>query len=111
MEHHQWASVLLAFALSAAGLGGAQARNAGDREKRETERTVTVLRDEDCGGPAVARLREVAAQLGVEVRIVEVIVRSQGEADKYRYLGSPTVQIEGLDIDPQARARTSFGMG
>jgi hypothetical protein len=78
---------------------------------QEAAKAVTVLKDVDCGGPAVARLKELAVQLGLEVQIVEVIVTTQEEADRHRYLGSPTVQINGLDIDPKARVRTSFGLG
>jgi hypothetical protein len=30
------------------------------------------------------------------------------DAVRLRFLGSPSVQIDGLDIDPMARARTDF---
>lgn len=94
-----------------AGLGAARAWAAGEETKKETAKTVTVLRDEDCGSPAITRIKDLAAKLGLEVQVVEVLVTTQKQAEERRYLGSPTVQIKGLDIDPKARARTSFGLG
>ena len=37
-------------------------------------------------------------------------IPSREEADDFRFLGSPTVQINGVDIDPAARERTDFAM-
>ncbi len=104
-------TALVVLAVCPGALRAARAWPAGEETKKETANTVTVLRDEDCGGPAVTRLKQLVAQLGLEVQIVERIVTTQEEAEELRYLGSPTVQIKGLDIDPKARARTSFGLG
>ena len=37
-------------------------------------------------------------------------VQSLEEAVRLRFLGSPTVLIDGLDIDPTARDRTDYAM-
>ncbi len=42
--------------------------------------------------------------------IIETKVEDQGMAVSIRFLGSPTIRINGLDIEPSARQRTLFGM-
>ena len=43
--------------------------------------------------------------------LVEKIEVTSGEdAARLRFLGSPTVQINGIDIDPAARERTDFAL-
>jgi hypothetical protein len=42
----------------------------------------------------------------VELRRVESIEAAERE----RFLGSPTVRVDGDDIDPDAAARTDFGL-
>lgn len=58
--------------------------------------------------PTVSLIREVAAKVGAEVEIEEVKVETDEDARRERLLGSPTVQVDGLDIDPTARERTDF---
>ena len=60
---------------------------------------------------AVARLREVLAELSLKVPVERITVATPAEIEKHRFLGSPTIQIGGLDIDPDARARTDFAPG
>ena len=49
-------------------------------------------------------MREVVREMG---SIRELEVRNE-EAARLRFLGSPTVQVDGVDIEPNARNRTSF---
>ncbi len=58
--------------------------------------------------PVVALIREVAAEVGTPVEMKEVKVETDEDAQRERLLGSPTVQVGGLDIDPAARERTDF---
>jgi len=111
MKYNDWATLVVAIAASATSLGTPRGWDAGDGAKKEAEKTVTVLRDDDCGGPAIARINEVASQLGLNIQVVEVIVTTHEQAEEHRYFGSPTVRIKGLDIDPKARARTSYALG
>jgi hypothetical protein len=55
-------------------------------------------------------VRRVAREQGVETAIEAVEVRSSAEATRFRFLGSPTVQIDDVDVDPTARHRTEFAM-
>src|SRR5204863_5782171 len=56
-------------------------------------------------------VRRVASLHGLESRVEHVRVRDRDEMVALRFLGSPTVQIDGIDIEPSARDRTDFGMG
>ncbi|MEW6426822.1 MAG: hypothetical protein AB1568_02180 [Thermodesulfobacteriota bacterium] len=58
----------------------------------------------------IALVKETAAELGIAIDFTHVIVRSPEEAAEYRHIGSPTVQINGLDIDPEARDVVQFGI-
>jgi hypothetical protein len=56
------------------------------------------------------RLRELVAEADpgaeVELRRVETIEAAEEE----RFLGSPTVRVDGDDVDPGAAARSDFGL-
>jgi hypothetical protein len=72
---------------------------------------IEILYFEECPNhlPTVALVKEVVAKLGKEVRIEEVEVTSPEDAASKRFLGSPTVFVNGIDIDPRARQRTDYG--
>ncbi len=72
---------------------------------------VQVLSTEGCpSAPAtVERIRETAGELGVAITLEEVLVATQEEAVSRRFLGSPTVQMNGLDLDPSMREETTVG--
>jgi hypothetical protein len=57
---------------------------------------------EDCPSHdvALARLREVMAEEGIDARIEVIRVDTKQEAQQLRFPGSPTIQINGRDIDP-----------
>jgi len=73
---------------------------------------VDILYFDDCPNvePAAARVRDVAARLQVEIDLRMVLVQSIDDAMRTRFLGSPTVHVNGVDIDPSASDRTDFGM-
>ena len=50
-------------------------------------------------------------ELSLEMPIERITVATPAEIEKHRFLGSPTIQIGGLDIDPDARDRTDFTPG
>ncbi len=51
----------------------------------------------------VALIRDVADALGSDVEIDEVEVKGPEDARRLRFLGSPTVQVDGVDIEPAHR--------
>lgn len=60
--------------------------------------------------PAVERVRQLLREEGFSAEVVEVNVRDASIAQKLRFLGSPTVRVNGLDVEPQARAACEYGM-
>jgi hypothetical protein len=57
--------------------------------------------------PAVERLRTVIEQEGVSAEIIEREVTDPPTAG---FLGSPTIRVNGLDIDPAQRGAASVGL-
>ena len=56
------------------------------------------------------RLRELLAAEGIDEPPVLRRVADADTAERERFLGSPTVRVDGEDIDPGASARTDFGL-
>jgi hypothetical protein len=57
------------------------------------------------------RLRELVAQAGGNPAAIETRrVESPEAAEHDRFLGSPTVRVDGQDVDPGAAKREDFGM-
>ncbi len=55
------------------------------------------------------RLRQLLEDAGVDDEIELRRVETAEAAERERFLGSPTVRIDGEDVDPGAAARTDFG--
>ncbi len=74
---------------------------------------IEVLYFEGCPNfePTVALARDVAAELGIAAEIREVEIRDEADAKRLHFLGSPTVRVNGVDIDPEAVARTDYAFG
>jgi hypothetical protein len=53
---------------------------------------------------ALSRLREVLAELGLDDPIDPIEVRTDEEAERLRFPGSPTIRVDGRDVDPQGAA-------
>ncbi len=66
------------------------------------------------GCPATVKtirlIEETARDLGLIIDLQHVVVKTLEDANNNRHLGSPTVQIEGLDIDPRVRNIEQFGL-
>lgn len=59
-------------------------------------------------GPTRELVHQVGRDLGIHVSLREVEVADLAAATRLRFLGSPTVQVDGMDIEPAARERTDF---
>ena len=57
--------------------------------------------------PAVAVAKQIVAELRLDADIEEVEVGPE-DAERLRFLGSPTVQVNGVDVEPSARSRSDF---
>jgi hypothetical protein len=62
----------------------------------------TFLYYEDCPSheEALARLRQAIGEEGLLAEIEVIKVQTEAEAGHYRFIGSPTILVEGQDIDP-----------
>ena len=56
------------------------------------------------------RLRELLDGAGVDDPVELVRIESVEAAAEQRFLGSPTLRIDGVDVDPDAGDRTDFGL-
>lgn len=59
----------------------------------------------------VALVEKMAGELGLAAEIREIVIASPEEAAGSRFLGSPSIRVNGRDIEPEANERTDFGMG
>ena len=58
----------------------------------------------------VPRLHELLARAEVEVPVEQRRVESDEAAQSERFLGSPTLRVDGVDIDPGAGQRSDYGL-
>ncbi|MGH3031182.1 MAG: DF family (seleno)protein [Gaiellaceae bacterium] len=58
--------------------------------------------------PARALVERIAAELGIEPEIDLVRVPDAGAAPELQFLGSPTVRVNGVDVEPGAEERREF---
>jgi hypothetical protein len=56
------------------------------------------------------RLRQLVAAEGIEEQVELHRVETPEGAARERFLGSPTVRIDGEDVDPTANGREDFGI-
>ncbi len=61
--------------------------------------------------PTVELVHQVVAELGVQAEVREVRIQDREEAERLRFVGSPSVRVDGVDIEPAARGQTEFAIG
>lgn len=60
--------------------------------------------------PTVDLAREVTRELGLDAEIREVTVETAEAAEALRFVGSPSVRVNGRDIEPAVREQTEFAL-
>jgi hypothetical protein len=74
--------------------------------------TVELLYTEGC--PHVAaylpHLQQLVAGAGLNEPVRTHVVADNDQAQRERFLGSPTVRIAGVDVDPSAEGRLGYGL-
>ena len=60
--------------------------------------------------PAVALVERLAAELVVPLDLNVIEVSDPRDAQDRRFLGSPTVRVDGADVEPGASERTGFAL-
>lgn len=74
---------------------------------------IRVLHSDGCGSTPVAlqNLHAVLVEMNVEAEVERVIVTDEDDLAEARYFGSPTIQVNGVDVDPGSRTRTDYSRG
>jgi tRNA-splicing ligase RtcB len=88
---------------------------AGDHGSPATEEVVMkveILYFSGCPNydPAVARLSDILRQEAVCAELVEVEIKDAHTAHMMGFLGSPSIRINGRDVEPTARSSRAFGL-
>lgn len=60
---------------------------------------------------ALQNLKEVLAEEGIDATVELVEIRSPEEAEARRFLGSPTIQIDGVDLEGPEAVGSGVGFG
>src|SRR5229473_1485583 len=60
--------------------------------------------------PTVERVQELLREEGVSAEVLEVNVSDASIAQEVGFLGSPSVRVNGLDVEPEARTVRGYGM-
>lgn len=71
---------------------------------------VISLKQCDATPVTITLVLEMAAEMAVDIDFEHVEISTLEEARMYRHIGSPTVQVEGVDIEPEARVIQRFGL-
>ncbi len=51
------------------------------------------------------------SELGLDAEVEETDVRDQREAERHRFVGAPSIRVDGADIEPGADAQTEYALG
>jgi hypothetical protein len=60
--------------------------------------------------PAMDRLRTVLVGEGLQVEVIEIEVRDDSAARELKFFGSPTIRVNGLDIEASSRQVSATGL-
>ena len=64
------------------------------------------------GAALPGRIEALAREAGVEVVVTETVLDDVDDAEARRFTGSPTILVDGCDIEPRAaREPADYGLG
>lgn len=72
---------------------------------------IDILYFEGCPNhsPAVKLVQQIVDEFSLDAEINEIEIHGSDDAVSHRFLGSPTIQVDGVDIELDARKRTDYG--
>lgn len=76
------------------------------------EKKITLLFVQGCHAyhEAFDELAAALKESGLPPRFEAILITSDEDAKNHKFFGSPTVQVDGVDVDPKAKAVTKYGM-
>jgi hypothetical protein len=74
---------------------------------------VEVLYVQDCPNypGALALVQRVVADLGIDAEVRTTLIIDQAAAEQARFIGSPTVRVDGRDVAPDTDQLAEFFLG
>ena len=60
--------------------------------------------------PALASVERLSRELGIEPELRLVNVPDQQAAQRLGFLGSPTIRVDGVDVDPDTAERDDYAL-
>lgn len=102
-----------AAVLSCSGKPGTKEARETDRDVREGDTVrVEILSIKGCQvtPPTIDLVKTTAEEMGISYHIAEIVVETPSQAAKHRFIGSPTVRVDGEDIDPAAGTQKHYGV-
>lgn len=71
---------------------------------------IEVLHVADCPNypKALALVERVRAELGVDAEVHTTLIADQAAAERARFPGSPTIRVDGRDVEPAAEPATEI---
>ncbi len=80
--------------------------------KRDGRPLVEILYFDGCPNHegALALVEQVATELGIDPEVHLIDVPHPEAAERLRFLGSPTIRVDGRDVEPGSEARTDYAM-
>lgn len=72
---------------------------------------IEVLYFEGCPNypPAIDRIKTILGQEGLAMEVFEIEVKDESAAKKLNFFGSPTIRVNGLDIEAEMRNTKETG--
>ncbi len=57
----------------------------------------------------VTLLEELCSKKAINVFFDFIVIKSDEDLKKYEFIGSPSIRINNLDVDPSSRAIINYG--
>jgi hypothetical protein len=54
-------------------------------------------------------VKDFAKDQKIEIELRRIVIETEDDAERHRFIGSPSVRIAGQDVDPAARSITQYG--
>lgn len=73
---------------------------------------ILIISLENCSSAiqTVELVNDILEEMSLKVTPKLISIKTLDEAISYRHIGGPTVQINGLDIEPEARKIEQYGL-
>ncbi len=57
----------------------------------------------------VTLLEEFCSQKNIEISFDYIVIKSDDDLKNYKFIGSPSIRINNLDVDPNSRTISDYG--